>query len=76
MSPADESWLCLLLVALFLVLLFLRVKFPNASKRSETLVLLGVTVVFFSVCGALCRYEPHPSEVLRDASASTATSAP
>lgn len=51
MSSADDVWLCLLLVTLFGLLLFLRVRFPRASKGAETLVLVSATVVFFSLCG-------------------------
>jgi hypothetical protein len=50
MSSADDAWLILLLVALFGFLFFLRIKFPNASKRSETAVLVSVTILFFSIC--------------------------
>ena len=52
MNSADDAWLSLLLVALFGLLLFLRVRFPNASTRSETLVLVAATVLFFSICNA------------------------
>jgi predicted branched-subunit amino acid permease len=50
MSPADEVSLSLLLVALFGLLFVLRIKFPDASRGSETAVLLSVIVLFFSIC--------------------------
>jgi hypothetical protein len=53
MNPTDEVFLGLLPVALFGLLLFLRVRFPNASKRSETAVLVSATVLFLSVCSLL-----------------------
>ena len=59
MSSPDEAWLCLVVVALVAVLLFLRTKFPAASKRSETMVLLGATILFFSICNVFLG--PHRS---------------
>ena len=53
MSSADDVWLCLLLVALFGVLFFLRVRFPKASRGCETAVLVSATVLFLSLCGLL-----------------------
>jgi hypothetical protein len=50
MSSVNEAGLCLLLVALFGVLLFLRLRFPNASRSSETLVLIAAMILFFSIC--------------------------
>jgi len=50
MNSADDVWLRLLLVALFGTLLFLRIKFPKASRRAETTVLLFATILFFSIC--------------------------
>jgi len=50
MNSAEDPWLCLLLIALLGGLFFLRVRFPNASKRSETVVLIAATVLFFSIC--------------------------
>ncbi len=50
MNSADEAWLSLLLVALFGLLLFLRMKYPDASKGTETAVLVGATILFFSIC--------------------------
>jgi hypothetical protein len=53
MNSTDEVFLGLLPVALFGLLLFLRVRFPNASKRTETAVLVSATVLFLSVCSLL-----------------------
>lgn len=50
MSSADEIVLTLLLLALFGTLWFLRLRFPNASRHSETGVLILATVLFFSIC--------------------------
>lgn len=50
MSPTDEACLSLLLSALFGLLLFLRTRYPKASKGKETMVLAGATIVFFSIC--------------------------
>jgi hypothetical protein len=47
-----EAWLNLVLVALFGLLLFLRMKFPKASRRSETAVLLSATILFFLICNS------------------------
>lgn len=57
MSSADEAWLCLLLMALFGTLLYLRLRFPNASRGSETAVLVTATVLFFSICNIFL--SPH-----------------
>ena len=48
-SPRD-TWLCLLLVLVIGATLFLRVKFPQASRRSETAVLAMTSVLFFGLC--------------------------
>jgi hypothetical protein len=53
MATVDDVWLSLLLVALFGLLFFLRVRFPGASKGSELAVLVSATVVFFSLCSFL-----------------------
>jgi len=50
MSSTGDLWLSSLVVALFGVLLFLRVRYPNASRGSEILVLASATVLFFSIC--------------------------
>jgi len=49
MGSADEAWFSLVLVALFALLSFLRTRFPNASRGSETAVLLIATILFFSI---------------------------
>jgi hypothetical protein len=43
----------MLTVALFGLLLFLRVRFPHASRGSETAVLVSAAILFFSVCNFL-----------------------
>jgi hypothetical protein len=53
-SPGDV-WLCLLLLAMAGGLLVLRLHFPNASKRSETLVLVSTAVLYFSICNSYLR---------------------
>jgi hypothetical protein len=58
MSSVDDVWLCLLLVALFGLVFFLRVRFPGASKASETAVLVSATVIFFSLCSFLLKPQP------------------
>ena len=58
MNSADEAWLSLLLVALFGLLLFLRIKYPDASKGAETAVLVGATILFFSICNVFLSPQP------------------
>jgi hypothetical protein len=53
MNPLDDPWLGLLLLGLFCLMMFLRLTFPNASRRSETITLLAATVLFFAFCGLL-----------------------
>lgn len=53
MDSADEAWLSLLLVALFGLLLFLRIKYPDASKGAETAVLVGATILLILPRGSL-----------------------
>jgi hypothetical protein len=65
MSAVDEAWLSLLLVALFGFLLFLRLRFPNASRGSETAVLVAATILFFSICNLFPR-QPGPSDTARE----------
>jgi hypothetical protein len=48
-----NDWLSALLLGMFCLMLFLRLNFPNASNRSKTLVMVAVTVLFFSICGRL-----------------------
>jgi len=50
MNPAGDVWLCLLLVALFGALFFLRVRFQSASRNAETAVLVSAAILFFSIC--------------------------
>ena len=50
MESANGLWFSVALVLLFGALVFLRSKFPGASRRAETVVLAGTTIVFFSVC--------------------------
>ena len=50
MNSSDEVWLSALIVVLFGLLFFLRVKFPKASRPAETAVLLAFTVGFFTLC--------------------------
>ena len=61
MASVDDVWLCLLLVALFGLLFFLRVRFPMASKGSEMAVLVSATVIFFSLCSFLKPHNPAAS---------------
>jgi hypothetical protein len=53
MTKPEDPWLSLLLVALFCFLLLLRLAFPNASRRSESLVLATATILFFTICNFL-----------------------
>ncbi len=55
MNPGDEAWLGLALLALFGTLLFLRTRYPNASKGVELVALLCATILFFSVCNSFLR---------------------
>jgi hypothetical protein len=57
MNTAEEAWQSLLLVALFGLLLFLRIKYPDPSKGAETAVLVGATILFFSICNV--SLSPH-----------------
>jgi hypothetical protein len=68
MDTADEAWLVLLLLAVFSVLLFLRNRYPNASKGAETAALLGATVLFFSICSLFLKdHKPViPASVFRE----------
>ncbi len=50
MSTTADAWLSLFLLLLFGSLYLLRLKFPDASKRSETATLVIATVLFFSIC--------------------------
>ena len=48
----NGKWFSLLILVLMTGVLFLRVRFPNASHRAETAVLAIATVAFFSLCQA------------------------
>ena len=50
MSPTLDLALCVALVGLSGLVLFLRLKFPNASRRAETVALAVTAVLFFMVC--------------------------
>ena len=50
MNAVDQSSFSLFAVTLFGLALFLKTKFPNASRRVETVVLVAVTALFFSGC--------------------------
>lgn len=52
MSSTDEACFSLLLAALFALLLFLRSRYPNASRGAETAVLVGATILFFTICNS------------------------
>ncbi len=66
MNSIDEAWLSLLLAALFGLLLFLRIKFPNTSRGRETAVLLVATVLFFSICNFFLRSSAATVEKLSE----------
>jgi hypothetical protein len=61
MSVPDEAWFSLLLLALFGFLFFLRLKFPGASRSSETAVLLMAVVAFFTICGLFASVRRAPN---------------
>jgi FtsH-binding integral membrane protein len=50
MNSPNDPWLTLLLVALFGLVLFLRIHFPNASLKAQAVVLLVAAVSLFSIC--------------------------
>lgn len=58
MSTADEACLILLLTGLFGLLIFWRLRFPNAPRRIQTLVLAGATVLFFLI------YDVFPAQTI------------
>ncbi len=70
MNP-DGLGLAGFVVGLAFLMLFLRVKFPNATKAAETAVLLIVTILFFSGCTFFLR--PHIAPALQGPSADTET---
>jgi hypothetical protein len=61
MSSASDPWLGFVLAVLFGLLLFLRVKFPNASRGSETTALVVTIVLFFLVCHVFLRPRELPA---------------
>jgi hypothetical protein len=69
MNSADEVWLNLLLMALFGLLLFLRIKFPEASRVRETAVLGVATILFFSICDVFLRAPAATGQKLSTAQA-------
>lgn len=46
------EYFSLLTMSLVAGVMLLRVRFPNASDRAETVVVAAATVVFFSLCQA------------------------
>jgi hypothetical protein len=73
MEIVATEWLCVLLLALFGTLLFLRVRFPGASKRAETSVLVGAAILFFGTCSFFL--SPQAAESVRQFPTATAESA-
>ena len=57
---ADGIGLAAFAVVLASLALFMRVKFPNASKASELAALLMLTAVFFSGCLLFLRTHAMP----------------
>jgi len=53
MDSAAQTSFCCIVVALFGSLLFLRLWFPNASRKAETVVLILATAIFFAACNHL-----------------------
>jgi hypothetical protein len=47
---AGETWLSGLLVALFGLVFFLGIKYPNASRTAGTTVVVSATMLFFLIC--------------------------
>jgi hypothetical protein len=56
MQSAADLWFSIITVLLFAVLLFLRSRFPDASRRSEAAVLTLATLTFFGLCAL---FLPH-----------------
>lgn len=69
MKTSDDPWLCLLLVLVPLTLLFLRMRYPNASQRSETVILAIATIAFFSICSFLLSAPASEAEPVRTTAA-------
>jgi hypothetical protein len=55
MGSQNDPWLAFFLLLVVTGILFLRVRFPEASRRSETAVLIVATVLFFGICRFLVR---------------------
>jgi hypothetical protein len=51
MNSVGEAWFSGSLTVLFGLVLILRLRFPNASRTSETIVLVPVAILFFVICG-------------------------
>ncbi len=71
MNPTSDPWLAVVLVVLFGVLLFLRVKYPSASRRTEAAALAITIVLFFAVCRVFLtsREAPRPADRIMPAQA-------
>jgi hypothetical protein len=67
MALADDPFLSFLLLTLCAVLLFLRFRFRNASRRSETLVLVSAAALFFSICNHFLSGRTASSGFLKEA---------
>ena len=50
MSSAESVWLSLILGVLFTALAWLRVRFPRASNRSRTAVLVAAAIALVGAC--------------------------
>jgi hypothetical protein len=66
MNSADDVWLPLLLVALAGLLLVLRVRFPNASRKSENAVLVASMILFFVICGFFLSPRKSPTRTVEE----------
>jgi hypothetical protein len=55
METAQNGQLSILLVVLVGLLMFLRVRYPNASKGWELAGLIATVVAFFCICHGLAR---------------------
>lgn len=50
MSTGDDALLSALIIALFGLLGFLRMRFPKASRNAEVIALVSATIAFFAIC--------------------------
>ena len=73
MGSANEAWLCLLLVAMFGLVLFLRIKSPDPSRARETGVLVVATIFLFLFCSLFLRSPATTVQKFGQAQASTST---